>query len=159
MRTAVFAGTFDPFTYGHLDVYTRACRLFDRVIIAVADSVSKSSMFSLEDRIGIVRLSVPKDAEIMRFSGLLTDFMAKESAEFIVRGVRNSLDYIYEAELEKAYKAITPSVECVYIFSSASFISGSYVREMIMLGASLTGLVHPDAANLIKSLKIKSNKT
>lgn len=150
MKTAVFAGTFDPFTYGHLDIYTRACNLFDNVIIAVADNVSKPGMFSADERTAIVRLSVPNDATVMRFSGLLTDFMAKNNSGFIVRGVRNSLDYVYEAELEKAYKAISPSVECVYIFSSASFISGSYVREMIMLGADLKGLVHNDVALFIK---------
>lgn len=155
-KTAVFAGTFDPFTLGHYDIACRAARLFDRLIIAVAtDTGGKRAVATANERLAIVRKAVADiaGAEAMPFTGFLTDFAAEVGSDILVRGLRTYNDFEYEKSLFEVYRS-QRDVEAVYIMTSGrySHISGSVVRQLAALHGDLTGFVpesvKPDIARL-----------
>lgn len=143
MKTAVFAGTFDPFTLGHRDVAARAARLFDKIIVAVAADTGRAAA-GLDDRLNIVRASIADlpNVEAAPFTGFLTDFAASVGADILVRGLRTYNDFEYEKSLYEVYRS-QRDVEAAYIMTSGQYshISGSVVRQLAGLGGDLTGFV------------------
>ena len=133
MRTAVFSGTFDPFTTGHLDIVERALPLFDRIIIAIGINEEKSPLFSLEERINMIgKLCINKEKIIIEsYSGLSGEFCRRKNADFLIRGIRNSVDFQYESDLAQANKALF-GLETVFFISSPTLthVSSSLVREL-----------------------------
>ena len=156
MNRAVFAGTFNPFTLGHYDIVDRASKLFDEVIIGVADDSSgKDNLLSAVDRVDIAKISVSelKNVRVKSFCGFLVDFVKKEGAGVIVRGLRSATDAEYEKGLCAVYKSQNSEIECVYLFSEPKYdrISGTIVRQLIRFDGSLDGYVCPTASEKIRN--------
>ncbi len=149
MKKAVIAGSFDPFTLGHKELYLRARSLFDTVIIGVA-ACSEKKVLPAQNRVEIIKACLP-DAEVVEFDGLLTDFLTEQGADVLVRGIRNTVDFEYERGLEAIYKGFC-NVEIVYMTPSLEswFISSSAVRELIKAGGNISRLVDTKAEKLIK---------
>ncbi len=145
MRTAVYPGTFDPVTNGHLDIVHRAARQFDRLIIAILSNQDKDPMFSLEQRIGMLEESVQEigNVEVDTFDGLLVDYAMKVEASMIVRGIRAVSDFEYEFQMAMMNRRLQPKLEAVFMMPSEtySYLSSRLVREVARLGGDLTGLV------------------
>lgn len=150
---AVYAGTFDPFTLGHLDVVKRAASVFDKVIVAVAASTGKNTALPLEIRKQIAELSVSniENVKVNVFRGLLTDYVS-DLAAVIVRGIRSVKDFEYERALEAIYKSQAKS-EVVYLNCDPklSHVSSNVVRELSGLGGDISGYVAEDAKELIEN--------
>ncbi len=151
---AVFPGTFDPLTLGHLDIIERSARLFSRLIIAVANSPSKHPLLSLEDRVESARqglIHVP-NVEVMGFSGMLIDFLKEQKADILVRGVRTVADYDYEVQLAGMYRTMMPQLEIVMLLTSGnlSFISSTLVREVITHKGDVSKFVPAAVQALVK---------
>jgi pantetheine-phosphate adenylyltransferase len=148
-RTAVFPGTFDPVTNGHLDVIRRAAGLFDRLVVAVAGSRG-TTLLDLDERVALVKENVAGLAhvEVATFDGLLVDLARRLGATAIVRGVRTYQDWEYELRMVQMNRHLAPSIETVFLAPSAehAFISGSLIREVAALGADLSGLVPGNVA-------------
>lgn len=136
-QIAVFPGTFDPATKGHLDIIERASRLFDKVIVAVANNPRKHPTFSLEERIDLINLELNANqidnVSVQGFSGMITDFLTDCKASVLVRGVRTIADYDYEIQLTGMYKMAMPELEVVMLPTNPnySFISSTIVRDII----------------------------
>ena len=144
---AVYPGTFDPITLGHEDVVRRATQLFGRVIVAVAAGHHKSTLFSVEERLNMVRQSV-KDypqVQVETFSGLLRDFVVQRGGKAMVRGLRAVTDFDYEFQLAGMNRTLMPEVETVFLTPSDKyqFISSSFVREIATLGGEVEKFVSP----------------
>jgi len=144
---AVYPGTFDPMTLGHEDLVRRATQLFDRVIVAVAAGYHKNALFTLEQRIEMVRESVklyPK-VEVKSFSGLLRDFVVAQGAKAMVRGLRAVTDFDYEFQLAGMNRILMPEVETVFLTPSDKyqFVSSTLVREIASLGGEVEKFVSP----------------
>ncbi len=155
MKKAVFAGTFDPFTLGHLDIVLRASTIFDEIIVAVVDyNDDKKSKFSLEKRIDYAMKSVNaiKGVSVQPFSGFLVDFMKEKGVNTFIRGLRNTVDFEYEKNLLSVYKSQWSDVEGYYLISSPqkAHVSSSIVRQIISLGGNLDGFVSDDIINELK---------
>lgn len=153
---AVYPGTFDPITRGHEDLVRRAAKLFDHVVLAVADSKAKRPMFTLSERIDIARstLADVKNVSVTGFSGLLMHFAKKHNARVVVRGVRAVSDFDYEFQLAGMNRKLYPEVETVFMTPSEQymFLSATLVREISILGGDVTKFVSPQVA---KRLKVK----
>ena len=134
MRKAIFPGTFDPFTLGHLDILNRSRLIFDEVIIGIGKNSDKKSMFSVEDRISFIQSVVGEsdNVKVMSYEGLTIDFCKNVNANFIVRGVRNNGDFEFEKAIARTNRILS-KIETVFLLTSAqtSFISSSIVRELI----------------------------
>ncbi len=145
--SAVYAGTFDPITSGHEDITRRACKLFDRVIIAIADSKSKKPLFTLDERVAIARESLGdvKNVEVMGFSGLLMNFVQQHNARVVVRGVRSVTDFDYEFQLAGMNRQLFPDVETIFLTPGAqhAYVSATLVREIALLGGDYAKFVSP----------------
>jgi pantetheine-phosphate adenylyltransferase len=155
-HTAVYPGTFDPITLGHEDLARRASRLFDRVIIAVADSRAKMPFFTLDERVEMVR-DVLKDlhnVEVTGFSGLLMQFVQERGARVVVRGLRAVSDFEYEFQLAGMNRGMYPDVETLFLTPGEQFmfISATIVREISVLGGDTTKFV---PASVSERLKVK----
>jgi len=144
-RTAVYPGTFDPVTNGHLDLVERASRQFDRLIIAILRHDEKSPVFSLEERMQLLREAAAPFAnvEVDAFHGLLVDYAQKVGAGTIVRGLRALSDFEYELQMAMMNRRLAPDVETVFLMPSEAYayLSSRLVREVARLGGDLTGLV------------------
>ena len=144
-RVAVYPGTFDPPTNGHLDILARARRLADRVIIAILEQDQKTPLFSVEERSGMIRDIVTGDPSITvaSFSGLLVEFAMRSGATIIVRGLRAVSDYEYELQMALMNRRLAPSVETVFLMAKEeySYVSSRLVKELARLGGDVTGLV------------------
>ena len=131
MRRAIFPGTFDPFTLGHLDILNRSKLIFDEVIIGIGENIDKKAMFSLEDRIDFIKSVVTnsENIKVQSYKGLTIDFCKKVDANFIVRGVRNNGDFEFEKAIARTNRLLS-KIETVFLLTSAktSFISSSIVR-------------------------------
>lgn len=149
MKRAVFSGSFDPFTNGHLDILLRASKLFDEVCVAVLMNTSKTPVFTPRERvdmiIDVLACNELANVRVDSFSGLLVDYMRSVDAKYIVRGLRSAADYEYEAPIDVVNKRLYCEAETVFLISDPglSYISSSFVREIGSLGGDIKGLV-PD---------------
>lgn len=146
-RIAVYPGTFDPITAGHVDLVSRAASLFDRVVVGVAESPAKQPTFSLEDRVSMVRLSLAElgNVEVRGFNSLLAHFVRDLGASVLLRGLRAVSDFEYEFQLASMNRHLIPEVETLFLTPAEqySFISSSLVREVARLGGDVASFVHP----------------
>jgi pantetheine-phosphate adenylyltransferase len=156
---AVYPGTFDPITLGHEDLVRRAARLFDHVIVAVADGGSKRPFFSRDERVAMARavLKDLKNVEVKGFSGLLMKFVRGEKARVVIRGLRAVSDFDYEFQLAGMNRGMYPDVETLFLTPGEQhmFVSATIVREISVLGGDVRKFVSPDVAKQLKA-KIKT---
>jgi pantetheine-phosphate adenylyltransferase len=160
MLTAVYPGTFDPITRGHEDLVRRAVRLFDHVVVAVAESRNKKPFFDMDERVTMARevlADVPK-VRVEGFSGLLIDFVAEQGAIAVLRGLRAASDFEYEFQLAGMNRNLKPDIETLFLTPSDQymFISASMIREIAQLGGEIAPFVHPLVAKRL-SEKISKN--
>jgi pantetheine-phosphate adenylyltransferase len=156
---AVYPGTFDPITLGHEDVVRRATQLFEHVIVAVAAGHHKKTLFSLEERIDMVREAVKPypQVQVEPFSGLLRDFVVARGGKAMVRGLRAVTDFDYEFQLAGMNRSLMPQVETVFLTPSDKyqFISSTFVREIAVLGGEVHKFVSPSVQEHL-SAKVRS---
>ena len=155
---AVYPGTFDPLTRGHEDLVRRACKMFDRVVVAVAASERTGPLFTLADRLAVARevLADQPKAEVMGFDCLLMDFVRAQNASVILRGLRAVSDFEYEFQMAGMNRNLHPDVETVFLTPGEQymFVSATIVREIARFGGDVTKFVHPAvAARLAARLK------
>lgn len=147
MITAVYPGTFDPLTRGHEDLVRRAANLFDHVVVAVAYSPNKRPFFTIDERVEIAQevLSHYSNVEVKSFGGLLKDFVREQDARVIVRGLRAVSDFEYEFQMAGMNRHLLPEVETLFMTPSDQyqFISGTFVREIALLGGDVSKFVFP----------------
>jgi len=145
MKRAVYPGTFDPITLGHLDIIKRATTIFDEVVVAVAERPSKSVLFSFPERLKIVEEAVKnfKKVKVEGFSGLVVEFAKKKKASCIIRGLRLLSDFEYEFQMALTNRKIAPEIETIFLMAHQeySYISSSLVKEASFLGANLKDLL------------------
>ena len=153
MKTAVFPGSFDPVTLGHIDLIRRAARLCDRLIVAVMSNPDKQGSFSTEERVAMIESALAGEdrIEVMASGGLTVDFVAAQGADFIVRGVRDAMDLIAEASMAWSNEAMSPGLETVILLTrpGLTFISSSLVRQAAQFGADISALVPESAVDEI----------
>ena len=148
--TAICPGSYDPVTNGHLDIISRAARVFDNVVVGVVDQPvrKKKTVFSAEERVEFIAAQVEKlgNVQVKAFDNLLVDFARENGAKTIVKGLRAISDFEYEFEMNQLNRKMAPDIESMYLMSSPefSFLSSSGVKELAMFGGDLSGLV-PDA--------------
>ena len=144
---AVYPGTFDPITLGHEDLVRRACQLFDRVIIAVAAGYHKKPLFTLEERMEMVRESVRPwpQVSVESYSGLVRDFVVARNGKAMIRGLRAVTDFDYEFQLAGMNRNLMPDVETVFLTpgDKYQFVSSTFVREIALLGGAVEQFVSP----------------
>lgn len=153
-KCAVYPGTFDPITNGHEDVVHRAARLFDEVIVAVAQSQAKRPFFSLSERVQLAKevLAPYPNVRVMGFSGLLSDFVRENGASVILRGLRAVSDFEYEFQLAGMNRSLAPGVETLFLTPSDRylFLSATIVREIAVLGGNIEAYVSPLTAQRMR---------
>ncbi len=154
MRRAIYPGTFDPITYGHLDLIKRALNLFDELVIAVADNPTKKPLFSKKERLIMVEASVRnlRRVKVMLFSGLLADLTKKLSAMAIVRGVRAVSDFDYEFQLALTNRKIAPRAETVFLMPSEkySYLNSTLIKDIAKWNGDVSKFVPPLVAKRLK---------
>ena len=147
-NTVVYAGTFDPITYGHIDLIERAVTIFDRVIVGIATSPNKNPLFSLAERVALTKaiLQNYQRVEVHGFATLLLDFAKEHGANVILRGLRTVTDFDYEFQLASMNRRLNPKIESIFLMPSEKFmyISSSLVREIVALGGNVRSFV-PDS--------------
>ena len=155
MVRALFPGTFDPIHYGHIDIATRATRLFDEVVMAVYDKPLKSLMFEPEERMALVREAVKDNPKIKvtGYSGLTVDFARKIDAQVIVRGLRVFSDFEFEFRMALANQRLSKDIETIALITAEqhTFLSSSTVREIAMLDGDVSSMVPPFVENALKT--------
>lgn len=154
-RVAIYPGTFDPITNGHVDLVTRAAPLFDRMVVAIAESPSKGPAMPLAQRIALAReaLAGLRNVEVLGFDSLLAKFVREVGAGVIVRGLRAVSDFEYEFQLASMNRHLIPEVETLFLTPAEqySFISSSLVREIARLGGDVSGFVHPSVQSALRA--------
>ncbi len=145
MRMAVYPGSFDPLTNGHVDLIQRCCRIFDRVLVAVLLNSEKSPLFTVEERIAMIKDIFRRDpkVKVKSFSGLLVDFLRSEKANVVVRGLRVVSDFEYEFQMALMNRRLDPEVETIFLTpkEELSYLSSRIVKEVHRLGGDVSGLV------------------
>lgn len=154
MTTAIYPGSFDPVTNGHLDIVNRAAALFDRVVICVYDVPAKRLLFTTQERVDLMKKSVAhlRNVQVTPYNGLTVDFAHKMKAKVIVRGLRMSSDFEREFEMALMNKKLAPDIELVCLMTSLEyqFISSSLLKEACELGGDITSLVPKHVASALK---------
>ena len=144
-RAVIYPGSFDPITNGHIDIVQRALAMFDRVIVAIADNVRKTPVFSVDERKQLIREAVNGDSrvEVDAFEGLLVDYVHRRGAKFVVRGLRALADFEYEFQLAHMNRRLGRGIDTVFLMTSEKdfYVSSSLVKEVAQFGGDITGLV------------------
>jgi pantetheine-phosphate adenylyltransferase len=160
-KTAVYPGTFDPFTKGHEDLARRACKLFSRVVVAVAASERKGPLFSLDERIAIIReaLADLPNVEVVGFDCLLMDLVRQQGAQVILRGLRAVSDFEYEFQMAGMNRNLYPDVETVFLTPGEQymFISATIVREIARFGGDVSNFVQPAVVTRLNERLLRKN--
>jgi pantetheine-phosphate adenylyltransferase len=155
MTIAIYPGTFDPLTKGHEDLVRRAAKLFDHVVMAVAAGHHKNAIFTLDERLAMARevLAPYKNVEIVSFTGLLRDFVVQRGAHVVVRGLRAVSDFEYEFQMAGMNRQLMPDVETIFLTPSDQyqFVSGTFVREIAMLGGDVSKFVAQSVHERLKA--------
>ncbi|MGB9608009.1 MAG: pantetheine-phosphate adenylyltransferase [bacterium] len=154
MIKAIYPGTFDPPTNGHLDLIERSAKLFDVLIVAIGESTEKKPLFSLEERLEMLRelcVQFP-NVEVVHFKGLLVNFAREKGANIIIRGLRAISDFEYEMQMALMNRKLAPNIETLFLMTSEkwSFLSSSLVKEIALLGGCVKGLVPPLVEKYLK---------
>ena len=154
MRIAIYAGSFDPITRGHEDLILRSLEFVDRLIVAVAINASKNPIFTIDERVELIRSAVAAEprVEVKSFSGLLVDFASREGATLLIRGLRAVSDFEYEYQMALMNRHLSPRLETVFMVPSleTTYISASLVREIARYGGDVSSLVHPAVAAALR---------
>ena len=155
MRIAIYAGSFDPMTRGHEDLMLRSLEFVDRLIVAVAVNSTKQPLFTVEERVEMMRAAVANEPriEVKSFSGLLVEFAAREGAQLLIRGLRAVSDFEYEYQMALMNRHLSPKLETVFMVPSldTTYISASLVREIARYGGDVSSLVHPAVERALKA--------
>ena len=160
---AIYPGSFDPITNGHLDLIERGARLFDRMVVAVLQNEAKQPLFTVEERVAMLRDVVGRfgNVEVDCFEGLLVKYAAERGASVIIRGIRAISDYEYELQMALMNRRLQPQLETVFLLAGEqfSFVSSKLVKEVIGLGGNITGLVPPAVEKRLRERLKKKKKT
>jgi pantetheine-phosphate adenylyltransferase len=155
VRIAIYAGSFDPITRGHEDLIHRSLEFVDRLIVAVATNAAKTPLFSVDERVDLIRATVAGESrvEVKSFTGLLVEFAAREKANLLIRGLRAVSDFEYEYQMALMNRHLSPRLETIYMVPSldTTYISASLVREIAKYGGDLSSLVHPAVASALRA--------
>jgi pantetheine-phosphate adenylyltransferase len=155
MKVAIYPGSFDLVTNGHIDIIERAARLFDQVMVAVIRNPEKKPQFSLEQRVEMLKKSLTafKNVKVESFDGLLVDFAKKKKANMIVRGLRAVSDFDYEFQMALTNRKMAPEIETLFFMTDYkySYLSSSFVKQIARLGGDISGLVPAVVAEKLKS--------
>lgn len=151
---AIYAGTFDPFTFGHIDIARRAHRLFPRLVIAVTTNPEKSALFSLEERRQIIRDATRgmRGVSVDSFDGLLVDYVRRKGARVVIRGIRAMSDFEYEFQMALMNRKLCDEIETVFLMphEKYSYLSSRLVREIASLGGDVSAFVTPMVEKMLK---------
>lgn len=160
MRIAVYPGTFDPVTNGHFDLIQRAAKMFDHLVVGVAESPSKNTLFSLDERVALLKETCQgvNNVSVKGFSGLLVDFATEQNATILVRGLRTTMDFEYEFGLTTMYRRLKPGLESLFLTPSEefAFLSSTLVREVAIHGGEVQEFV---PACVHQAILSKTNQT
>jgi pantetheine-phosphate adenylyltransferase len=160
-RLAIYPGSFDPVTNGHLDIIERAQSMFDELIVAVSLNSQKKAYFSMDERISLIRKAVSKQRRVRvePFEGLLADYAAKKGACAVIRGLRAVSDFEYEFQMALMNRRLNPAFETVYLMPDEryTYLSSRIVREVSSLGGKLTGLVPPAVEAALRKRALTSS--
>jgi pantetheine-phosphate adenylyltransferase len=155
MKRAIYPGSFDPVTFGHLDVIGRALRLFDEVVVAAAPSEGKNPLFSIDERMALIRASLPDEPrlKVKKLDGLLVDFVKAEAAQVVVRGVRAVSDFEFEFQMALMNRRLAPEVETMFLMPKEdySYLSSRIVKEVARLGGDISGVVPEPVRQALRS--------
>lgn len=158
---AIYPGTFDPVTRGHIDICERALKMFDQVVIGVADSLAKEPFFNIDERLDMLQTVFEGNDQILvrPFSGLLIDFARDSGAEVIVRGLRAISDFEYEVQLAGMNRSLAPEIETVFLTAAQhfAFVSSSLVREIARLDGDVSEFLHPEILRRLTA-KLKATR-
>ncbi|HEY5451218.1 MAG TPA: pantetheine-phosphate adenylyltransferase [Polyangia bacterium] len=145
MTLAVYPGTFDPITNGHVDILRRSLKIFDRVVVALAENVRKAPLFSIDERRKLIADALGGDArlEVDAFQGLLADYCRRRGASVVIRGLRALADFEYEFQSAHMNRRLAPDVETLFLMTSEEsfYVSSSLVKEVALMGGDVSGLV------------------
>ncbi len=162
MKKALYPGTFDPVTNGHLDLIERASLLFDRLVVAVADNPSKETLLTREERVSLLKASVKglKNVEIKHFSGLTVEYAHKLKVTAIIRGLRVFSDFEYEFQMALMNRRLVPEVETVFLVPSEqnTYVSSSLIKDIASFGGNISGFVSPPVARKLKEKSKEVNR-
>ena len=154
-RVAIYAGSFDPITRGHEDIMLRSLEFADRLVVAVATNVAKQPLFSVRERVDLVRATMAGQPriDVRAFDGLLVDFARETGASLLIRGLRAVSDFEYEYQMALMNRHLSQRLETVFMIPSldTTYISASLVREVARFGGDVSSLVHPDVARALRA--------
>ncbi|MBI2138101.1 pantetheine-phosphate adenylyltransferase [Candidatus Woesearchaeota archaeon] len=153
MKLAIYPGSFDPVTMGHIDVLKRGLKIFDKIIVAVGEHYAKNYLFSKDERVAMIGEAVKgMPVEVRHFSGMLIDLASKEKANAILRGLRAVSDFDSEFQMAITNRKFSPEIETVFIMTRGmySYLSSSVVKEVASLGGKLEGMVPPNVEKLLR---------
>lgn len=154
-RLAIYPGSFDPPTLGHLDVIERAARLFDQIVVAVGVNQAKTPFLSLDERMKALEVATEGLGNVVidHFEGLLVHYAQSKGAKAVVRGLRATSDFDFEFQIAMANRRLDDSIETIFLMTKweHSFLSSSVVREVAQLGGDFSGFVHPSVAEIVRA--------
>ena len=161
MKTAIYAGTFDPITNGHIDVLAKASKVFDKIILAVEEHTGKSTIFSWEERCDLCEKSVAynKKVKVIKFSGLVVDFAKKVNATIMIRGLRAVSDFEYELSLALMNKNLSEELETVFFVPKNKYLylSSTMIREVVALGGDVSDYISECVEEALKEKLLNNN--